>query len=92
MGGVSLWQILIIVLIILLLFGASKLPNLARSVGRSARIFKSEVREMKNDDQPQVEKAPESSAPSEADRIANDFTTDPVEPVDRVDSTKKNDL
>ena len=41
MGGVSLWQILIIVLIILLLFGASKLPNLARSVGRSARIFKS---------------------------------------------------
>ena len=27
---------------------------------------------MKNDDQPQVEKAPESSAPSEADRIAND--------------------
>ena len=42
----------------LLLFGANKLPDLARSMGRSARIFKSEVKEMKNDDtasQPQRE-------------------------------------
>lgn len=43
-------EILIILAIVLLLFGANKLPDLARSMGRSARIFKSEVKEMRNDD------------------------------------------
>lgn len=42
-------EILLIVFVILLLFGAAKLPDLARSMGRSARIFKSEVSEMNND-------------------------------------------
>lgn len=47
------WEILIIVLVVVLLFGAKKLPDAARSIGRSMRIFKSEVKEMGNDDQPQ---------------------------------------
>nr|VDG63662.1 twin arginine translocase protein A [Streptococcus thermophilus] len=49
MPNVGLMEGLLIVFIILLLFGAAKLPDLARSVGRSARIFKSEVNEMNND-------------------------------------------
>ncbi|MCQ4622131.1 Sec-independent protein translocase subunit TatA [Corynebacterium sp. CCUG 70398] len=49
MPNLGLMEILLIVFIILLLFGAAKLPDLARSVGRSARIFKSEVNEMNND-------------------------------------------
>lgn len=48
------WEILLVLLVILLLFGASKLPELARSVGRSARIFKSEVNEMQNDGKQQA--------------------------------------
>lgn len=44
-------EILIIVLLIVILFGARKLPELARSIGRSARIFKSEVKEMREEDQ-----------------------------------------
>lgn len=43
-------EIIAIILVVLLLFGAKKLPDLARSVGRSARILKSEVKEMNNDD------------------------------------------
>lgn len=43
-------EILIILVIVLLLFGAQKLPDLARSMGRSARIFKSEVKEMRRED------------------------------------------
>ena len=39
-----------IVLVIVLLFGAKKLPDLARSMGRSMRIFKSEVNEMQSED------------------------------------------
>ncbi|HST71343.1 MULTISPECIES: Sec-independent protein translocase subunit TatA [Kocuria] len=45
-------MLLIILLVILLLFGAPKLPGMARSLGQSLRIFKSEVKEMKKDDQP----------------------------------------
>ncbi|MBG6185235.1 sec-independent protein translocase protein TatA [Arthrobacter sp. CAN_A214] len=47
------WQIVMIVVIALLLFGAPKLPGMARSLGQSMRIFKSEVRQMKDDDQNQ---------------------------------------
>lgn len=41
--------IILILVVILLLFGAPKLPGMARSLGQSMRIFKSEVKEMKND-------------------------------------------
>lgn len=42
--------VIMILLVIVLLFGAPKLPGMARSLGQSMRIFKSEVREMKDDD------------------------------------------
>lgn len=41
--------LLLILAVILLLFGAPKLPGMARSLGQSMRIFKSEVKEMKKD-------------------------------------------
>jgi sec-independent protein translocase protein TatA len=44
------WHLLIILAVILLMFGAPKLPGLAKSVGQSMRIFKSEVRTMKDED------------------------------------------
>ncbi|QGU07394.1 Sec-independent protein translocase protein TatA [Corynebacterium occultum] len=50
----GIWEILIIAVVVILLFGAKKLPDAARSIGRSMRIFKSEVKEMNNDtEQPQ---------------------------------------
>ena len=47
-------EILIILVVLVLLFGAKRLPDAARSLGRSMRIFKSEVKEMgkDEDDQP----------------------------------------
>jgi len=42
-------EIIIIAVVLIVLFGWKKLPDAARSVGRSMRIFKSEVSEMKND-------------------------------------------
>ena len=50
MGGLQGWHLVIIIVLALLLFGAPKLPGLARSMGQSLRIFKSEVRQMKDDD------------------------------------------
>ncbi|GAA1653530.1 Sec-independent protein translocase subunit TatA [Microbacterium flavum] len=46
-AGPHLWILLIV---ILLLFGAAKLPALAKSMGQSARIFKGEMKAMKNED------------------------------------------
>jgi sec-independent protein translocase protein TatA len=43
------WHLIIIIVLALVLFAAPKLPGMARSLGQSMRIFKSEVREMKND-------------------------------------------
>ena len=50
MPNIGWTELIIVIFLVLLLFGANKLPDLARSMGRSARIFKSEVKEMKNDD------------------------------------------
>lgn len=46
----SPWPIVIIIVAAILLFGANKLPGLARNMGKSMRIFKSEVEEMRGDD------------------------------------------
>ncbi|MBG6185231.1 sec-independent protein translocase protein TatA [Arthrobacter sp. CAN_A214] len=43
------WTIVVVIVIAILLFGAPKLPGLARSVGQSLRIFKSEVKQMKDE-------------------------------------------
>ncbi|MFT2817131.1 Sec-independent protein translocase subunit TatA [Leifsonia sp. A12D58] len=50
LGNLSGWHMVIILAIVLLLFGAPKLPGLARSVGQSMRIFKSEVKTLKDDE------------------------------------------
>lgn len=50
-AGLTGWHLLIILAVILLLFGATRLPALAKSVGQSTRIFKKEMREMHDDDE-----------------------------------------
>ncbi len=51
MGALSPTHWLIIVGVLVLLFGAKRLPDAARSLGRSARILKAEVHEAGKDDQ-----------------------------------------
>ncbi|KSU56365.1 Sec-independent protein translocase subunit TatA [Microbacterium enclense] len=43
------WHLIILLVVILLLFGAAKLPALAKSVGESARILKGEIRETRKE-------------------------------------------
>ncbi|GAA3518950.1 Sec-independent protein translocase subunit TatA [Dietzia aurantiaca] len=52
MGALSIWHWLIVLAVVLLLFGSKKLPDAARGLGRSMRIFKSEMKEMQNDGSP----------------------------------------
>lgn len=58
------WHIVVLIVVIVLLFGWKRMPDAARSLGRSMRIFKSEVGEMKNDGKPR----PPSAASSDTVR------------------------
>jgi sec-independent protein translocase protein TatA len=49
-AGLGPQELVLIVLVILLLFGAKKLPELARGSGRALRIFKSETKGLVDDD------------------------------------------
>ena len=42
----GVWEWVIIAVVVIIFFGANKLPDAARSLGRSMRIFKSEVKEL----------------------------------------------
>ena len=50
MGSLGAPEIILIILAVLLLFGYKKLPDASRSIGRSLRIFKGEMKGMKDDD------------------------------------------
>ena len=51
LGNLGPVHLIILLVIIILLFGAPKLPGMARSLGQSMRIFKSEVDGLKSDNQ-----------------------------------------
>jgi sec-independent protein translocase protein TatA len=42
--------LLVLVLVIVLIFGSKRLPDAARSMGRSMKIFKSEMKDLRSDD------------------------------------------
>ncbi|GAA3413138.1 Sec-independent protein translocase subunit TatA [Streptosporangium vulgare] len=63
-------ELIIIGLILVLLFGAKKLPEAARGLGRSLRIFKSETAKLRDEDEPPtatatvVQAQPQPAAPA----------------------------
>ena len=68
-------ELIIIAVVLILLFGSKKLPDAARSIGRSMRIFKSEVKELNNDDQVTAATEPrqiEQSQPQQAPQAQTD--------------------
>jgi sec-independent protein translocase protein TatA len=86
-GFFSGWHWIVVAVIFVALFGAAKLPIFARSLGQSMRIFKSEIKGMKDDDepaaappaavqqpaiQPAVQQPPVASAPAPAPQIVTD--------------------
>ncbi len=66
-GGLGGTEVLLIVLAILLLFGAKRIPELAKGLGRGIREFKDASREIKND----LEHPVEAKTPSHAENNQN---------------------
>jgi sec-independent protein translocase protein TatA len=48
-GGLGGWEILLILLVLLIFFGAKKIPELARGLGKGIREFKDATSEIKKD-------------------------------------------
>ena len=85
-AGLGPTELLIILAVLVLLFGASKLPELARGSGRALRIFKAETKGLMDDDDDDVEgttKTPEQRE-IEARNAESDRLSDPgSEPIVR---------
>ena len=61
MFGLGYQELLIILVIVLILFGANRLPELARSLGSSVKEFKKGVNEAKTEDTAAATKKPEEN-------------------------------
>ncbi|MFD7730082.1 Sec-independent protein translocase subunit TatA [Kitasatospora phosalacinea] len=51
-NGLEPWHIAIMVVVLVLLFGSKKLPEMARGLGKSMRILKAETKALREDDTP----------------------------------------
>ena len=58
-GGISIWQLLIILAIVLVLFGTKRLRNIGSDLGGAFKGFKSAMKDEKKDESEKLEKADE---------------------------------
>ena len=58
MGAVKPWHWIVILVLLVLLFGADKLPNFASNLGRSLKVFKKDVKELREEDDAAQQKPP----------------------------------
>lgn len=58
MGAFKPWHWIVILVLLILLFGANKLPDIASNLGQSLKVFKKEVKELREDDAGAQQKPP----------------------------------
>lgn len=67
------WHAIVLLVVILLVFGASRLPDITRNVGRSMKIFKEEVKDLRDDGSPAADSA---TTAGESSGTVNTTSTD----------------
>jgi len=67
LGNLGPTEIILIIVVIMLLFGAKKLPELARGSGRALRIFKAETKGLMDDDDDDVKDSEKTEAQRQID-------------------------
>ncbi|HVV14786.1 Sec-independent protein translocase subunit TatA [Amycolatopsis sp.] len=72
LNGLQPWHLIILVLIVVLLFGAKRLPDAARSVGKSMKIFKAETKSLHDEDAAEEPEKKQLSAPAATPQPAAD--------------------
>nr|WP_155856009.1 Sec-independent protein translocase subunit TatA [Cellulomonas sp. URHD0024] len=56
-------HVIILLAVVILIFGAKRLPDVAKSVGQSMKIFKNEVKDLRTDDAPPADATPNTAPP-----------------------------
>ena len=72
MGSLQPWHWAILAVVVIVLFGAKRLPDAARSLGKAMRIFKSEIREMQTEtkaEAPSIETPAATPQPVQSQRV-----------------------
>jgi sec-independent protein translocase protein TatA len=69
MGALKPWHIAVLVVLLVLLFGAKRLPDAARGLGRSLRILKAETKGLAEDDVKGKSEAQAGRTPIEGDPV-----------------------
>jgi sec-independent protein translocase protein TatA len=59
------WEFVLVLLVVLVVFGSKRLPDSARALGRSLRIFKAETKGLQSDAEPQPRFDPYTGKPLE---------------------------
>ncbi|MDT4937892.1 MAG: sec-independent protein translocase protein TatA [Pseudonocardiales bacterium] len=84
------WHWVVLALVVIALFGYKKLPEAARSLGRSLRIFRTEIKGMNEDDAARAAKT-QSEIPAGPTAVTPELTPPAVPPTDAevpVDASK----
>ena len=58
MGAFKPWHWIVILVLLILLFGANKLPDIASNLGQSLKVFKKEVKELREEDDAGAQQKP----------------------------------
>jgi sec-independent protein translocase protein TatA len=66
LNGLQPWHLIVLVVVLIVVFGSRKLPDAARSLGKSMRIFKSEMRELQHEGK--SEESPKAN-PVQSERV-----------------------
>lgn len=95
MGAFQPWHLIVLAVVVVALFGYNKLPDVTRSVGRSLRIFKTEMKGLSEDDKVR-EEAKELGLPTVAPSVApvpvaSTTATAPVAPALATDTVPSED-
>ena len=46
----QVWHMIVLLVLVLVVFGSSRLPDIAKSVGQSMKVFKKEIKELRDED------------------------------------------
>ena len=87
-GPLGIWEILIILVVILLIFGPRRLPEMAKGIGQSVREFRKGIRDMKDDFEAGTNDEPAKGRTSES-RSSTTAGTKPVAEQKAEDDTVK---
>ncbi len=75
MGAMQPWHWIVVIAIVLLLFGSTRLPGLAKSVGQSMKIFRKEIKDLRDDKPEGADSNAADNAPGASTRTTGSTTS-----------------